>query len=197
MSLSGLNGSEDYLLAAIMDAKNVLENSSNLAESVEKTCQAINIALNSGGKIIAFGNGGSSSEASHLVSEFQWRVYKDKRAMPAISINSDPAVITAIANDSQYDDVFSRQIEALCNKEDVVIALSTSGNSKNVLKAVETANKIGATTIGMTGTKGTLKDSVKVPFCVQSEDTGRIQEIHLLLIHVISSVLEDESILRK
>ena len=138
------------------------------------------------------GNGGSSSDASHIAGEFVNRFQKDRPPLPAIALNTDMAVITSIGNDYGFNLIFSRQVETLAKEGDIVIAISTSGNSPNVIVAVETARKMGITTIGLTGGNGgSLAALVDYAFVVPSKVTPRIQEVHITLGHVICQVVED------
>jgi len=138
------------------------------------------------------GNGGSSTDASHIAGEFIGRFKNDRPPLPAIALNTDTAVLTCIGNDYGFNHVFSRQVEALARAGDVVAAISTSGNSPNILAAVETAKKMGIIAIGLTGgSGGKLASIVDYAFIVPSKDTARIQEVHITLGHVICQVVED------
>ncbi len=148
-------------------------------------------ALSNGGKILFFGNGGSAADAQHLAAELIVRYEINGRALPAIALTTDSSVLTACANDYSYDGIFSRQVEALARPGDVAFGISTSGNSPNVLKALETAKAMGAVAAGLSGRGGgkmaQLCDSVVV---VPSATTGRIQEMHILIGHILCDVLE-------
>lgn len=159
---------------------------------LEKIAKLIIQAYNTNKKLIVFGNGGSASDAQHLAAELVCRFEKNRAALPAIALTANASVLTATGNDFGFDDVFKRQVEALCQPADVVLGISTSGNSENVIKAIETAQKIKAVTIGFTGAKGgRLKDKVDVCFCAPSQVTGRIQECHIMAIHILCSLAED------
>jgi D-sedoheptulose 7-phosphate isomerase len=149
-------------------------------------------AFNEGNKLFLFGNGGSACDASHITAEFVNRFKKDRPGLPAISLNTDMAVLTSIANDYDYSDIFARQLKTLSVPGDIAIAISTSGSSKNILKAVEVGRKKGVKTIAFTGTKG-VKFAAKCDyaFVVPSEDTPRVQEVHITLGHVICQIVED------
>ncbi|RJQ44167.1 MAG: SIS domain-containing protein [Nitrospiraceae bacterium] len=145
-----------------------------------------------GGKLLLFGNGGSSSDASHIAGEFVNRFTKDRPPFPAIALNTDVAVLTSIANDYDFSEVFARQMKAFAHEGDVAIAISTSGNSPNVLKAVEVAKKKKVKTIAFTGAKGDkLASMTDYVFAVQSTATPRIQETHITLGHVICQMVEE------
>ncbi|MDI6801859.1 MAG: D-sedoheptulose 7-phosphate isomerase [Thermodesulfovibrionales bacterium] len=149
-------------------------------------------AFNEGKKLIIFGNGGSACDASHIAAEFVNRFKKDRPGLPAIALNTDMAVLTSIANDYDYSEIFARQIKTLSESGDVVIAISTSGNSKNILKAVDAARKKELKTIAFTGLKGD-KFAAKsdYAFVVPSDDTPRIQETHITLGHVLCQMVEE------
>ncbi len=159
---------------------------------IQEVSELIVSSFRNGNKLLLMGNGGSSSDASHIAGEFVGRFKNDRPPLPAIALNTDTAVLTCIGNDYGYDHVFSRQVEALAKEGDIVIAISTSGNSPNVLAAVETAKKMGITTIGLTGgSGGKLASLVDYAFVVPSKATPRIQEVHITLGHVICQVVED------
>jgi D-sedoheptulose 7-phosphate isomerase len=145
-----------------------------------------------GNKLILFGNGGSAADASHIAGEFVNRFKKERPGLPAISLNTDLAVLTSIANDYDYSEVFSRQMKALAQEGDVVIAISTSGASLNILKAVDAAKKKKLKTIVFTGEKGTkLAAKADYAFAVPSRNTPRVQETHITLGHVICEMVEE------
>lgn len=159
---------------------------------IKEVAELIAKVLNEGGKILLFGNGGSATDASHIAAEFVNRFKRERPGLPAISLNTDMAVITAIANDYDYSEVFVKQIKALGQKGDIVIGISTSGSSRNVLKAVEVAKKRGLKTIAFTSKKGEkLISKVDYAFAVSSEETPRIQETHITLGHILCELVED------
>ena len=143
------------------------------------------------GKLIVFGNGGSAADAQHFVAELTGHFMKERKALPAIALTTNTSSLTAIGNDYSYEDIFSRQIQALCRKEDYVVGISTSGNSKNVVKAIEEANSIGAFTLGFTGKSGgRLSGICTNVFHADSDVTSIIQEIHITAIHMICSIID-------
>jgi D-sedoheptulose 7-phosphate isomerase len=161
-------------------------------DTIVEVSQVIAEAFNSGGKLLLFGNGGSASDASHIAAEFVNRFKKERPALPAIALNTDTAVLTSIANDYDYVNVFERQMKAFAQAGDVVIALSTSGSSPNVLKAVDVAKRKKITTIVFTGEKGDkLAAKCDYVFAVPSSDTPRIQETHITLAHVLCQMVEE------
>lgn len=149
-------------------------------------------SLEKNGKILFFGNGGSAADSQHVAAEFVGRFMKERKALAAIALTTDTSVITSVGNDYSYDDIFSRQIEALGRKNDVAFGLSTSGNSPNVIKALKKSNELGLNTIALTGSRkggvGALADiHIKVP----AENTARIQESHMCIYHVICELVEN------
>jgi D-sedoheptulose 7-phosphate isomerase len=149
-------------------------------------------SFNEGKKLILFGNGGSATDASHIAAEFVNRFKKERPGLPAIALNTDMAVITSIANDYDFSEVFSRQLKSLSEDGDVVIAITTSGSSSNVLKAVDVAKKKKLRIIVFTGAKGEkLASKADYAFIVPSENTPRIQETHITLGHVLCQMVEE------
>jgi D-sedoheptulose 7-phosphate isomerase len=148
-------------------------------------------ALSSGKKILAFGNGGSAADSQHFAAELVNRFRSDRPALAAIALTTDTSILTSIANDSDYESVFSRQVEALGAPGDVAVAISTSGGSPNVLKAVEVARARGLKTIGLAGRDGgRLSKSVDLCLTVPHPETARIQEVHALLIHLFCEMID-------
>ena len=145
-----------------------------------------------GNKLLICGNGGSAADAQHIAAEFINRFRFDRAALPAIALSTDTSVLTSIGNDSSYDNIFSRQVEALAEDGDVFVGISTSGKSANILKAVEAAQTCGAITIGFTGEKGreTLGQMCNYCLIIPSSDTARIQECHEFAWHVICGLVE-------
>lgn len=149
-------------------------------------------SLRTGGKLIAFGNGGSAADAQHLSAEFVGRYRVDRTGLAAIALTTDSSALTAIGNDFGFENIFSRQLEAIGKPGDVVLAISTSGNSPNILRAVALASKLGMTTIALTGrSAGKLRDCVDLCLRVPSDSTPRIQEAHSLIIHILCGIVED------
>ena len=143
--------------------------------------------------MLVFGNGGSAADAQHLSAELVGRFVDDRPALAAIALTTDSSILTSVANDFHYDDVFSRQIEALGAEGDVAVAISTSGDSPNVLKAVSTARTRRLRTIGLAGRDGgKLASSVELCLTVPHQDTARIQEVHGMLVHFFCQIIEDE-----
>ena len=150
-------------------------------------------AYKSGGKVILLGNGGSAADAQHIAAELVGKFALKRRAFPAIALTTNSSILTAVANDYGYGNVFSRQVEALAGDKDVVIAISTSGDSANVIKAIKVARSIGARTVALTGGDGGILASVvDVALIVPSDSTPRIQEAHILIGHIICELVEKE-----
>ncbi|MDA1096819.1 MAG: D-sedoheptulose 7-phosphate isomerase [Chloroflexi bacterium] len=162
-------------------------------EVIVRAAQAVASAFQSGHKVLLCGNGGSAADSQHIAAEFVGRLgaSRDRAPWPAIALTTDTSALTAISNDFGFDAVFSRQVEAIGNRGDVLIAFSTSGNSRNVLSAVTTASSLGLVTVGfLGGTGGALAQAVDIPVIVPSDDTQRIQEGHIAIGHVICEVVE-------
>jgi len=149
-------------------------------------------AAEQGNKVMLFGNGGSASDAQHIAAEFVGRFAFDRPALPALALSVNTSCLTAIGNDYGFDQVFSRQIEALGRPGDIAFGISTSGNSQNVLSGVAAAHKMGLHTIGLTGQAGgKLKNAVDFCICAPSNETPRIQECHILIGHIIAELVEE------
>ncbi|AIZ57011.1 phosphoheptose isomerase [Candidatus Methanoplasma termitum] len=159
--------------------------------SIRKVADLIIASVKAGGQIIFMGNGGSSADAQHMAAEFSGKYLFDRPAMAGVSL-SNIAPVTAIGNDYSYDLVFQRQIEAVCRKGDVVIGLSTSGNSRNVILAVEAAKRLGANTVSFTGDGGVLKDMTDISVIIPTKETPRIQEGYFVSLHMICGMVERE-----
>jgi D-sedoheptulose 7-phosphate isomerase len=157
---------------------------------------AINLIINSiknGNKLIIFGNGGSAADAQHIAAELIGRFKLERKSLPAIALTTDTSILTSLGNDYSYDTIFSRQCESLVLKNDVVIGISTSGNSKNVELGMKTALKKGAKTIGLLGNNGGIIKSVSdISIIVNSVDTANIQESHRVIYHIICNLVESQ-----
>jgi len=149
-------------------------------------------ALRAGGKILVCGNGGSAADAQHLAAELVGRFGHARRGLPAIALTTDSSALTSIGNDFGFDAVFARQVEALARPGDVLIGISTSGNSRNVIAAINTATELGVTTLGLLGGNGgLLKDLLDYSLIAPSSDTPRIQECHILIAHIWCAMIDD------
>jgi D-sedoheptulose 7-phosphate isomerase len=161
-------------------------------EPAQKAADALCKALRNGKKLITFGNGGSAADAQHFAGELMCRFETERSSLPAVALSTDTSVLTAIGNDYAYDQVFARQVHAIANEGDVVFAISTSGNSPNVLEAAKEARRKKAFVIGLTGgTGGKLKDAVDLCIIVPANRTAHIQECHISLIHAICALVDE------
>ena len=163
----------------------------NLKKLIFKISKKISTLKNTENKLLVCGNGGSAADSQHLAAELVGRFEKDRNGFPAISLSNDSYSLTAIGNDFGFKNVFSRQIDALGKKGDILVAISTSGNSANVIEAVKTAKELDIFTIGLLGKNGGyLKDIVNLELTVENSRTARIQEMHILIIHLICELVE-------
>lgn len=162
-------------------------------DEIEHIVNLIIRAYQAGGKVVLFGNGGSAADAQHIAGELVGRFMRERRALPAIALTTNTSTLTAMANDCGYETVFSRQVEALVNEKDVVIGISTSGNSPNVIEAIKAAKTKGARTIGLTGRSGgRLAEAADLVLAVPSDSTPRIQEAHITIGHIVCELVEKE-----
>lgn len=162
-----------------------------MALQIEQIARRMSDALNNGGKILWMGNGGSAADSQHLAAELVGRFSRERSAIPSIALTTDTSILTAIANDYGFDTVFARQVEALCTATDVVIGISTSGNSENVMRGIQKAREVGAYTVGLSGGKGgRLKDAADTCLVIPSSKTARIQEGHILVGHILCDWVE-------
>jgi D-sedoheptulose 7-phosphate isomerase len=164
------------------------------AELIQEVVELIAQTFAGGNKLLLFGNGGSATDASHITGEFVNRFLLERPGLPAIALNTDVAVLTSIANDYDYSEIFAKQVKALGQPGDIIIGLSTSGSSPNVVKAFTAAKEMGLRTIAMTGSKnkgGKLASMADFAFVVPSTETPRIQEVHITLGHVICQLVDE------
>lgn len=181
------------IIQASIDTKLSILADDKIISSIHSAVDIITTAFKNGNKILFCGNGGSAADAQHLAAEFSGRFYKDRDALPAEALHVNTSYMTAVANDYSFDVVYSRMVNGIGKKGDVLVGLSTSGNSINILKAIETAKEKGMTTIGFTGaTGGKMKDECDILLNVPSTDTPRIQESHILIGHIICQLVEEQ-----
>lgn len=181
------------VIEASIATKQSLLRSTETVSTIGKVSELLVNALKSGNKALFFGNGGSAADAQHIAAEFVGRFGFDRPALPALALSVNSSCVTAIGNDYGFDQVFSRQVEALARPGDVAIGISTSGNSPNVLCALAKAKEIGLHTVGLTGGGGgRLRGAVDHCVCAPSNETPRIQECHILIAHIISELVERE-----
>ena len=176
-----LNGHKDTIIKVINTLPNVIQ------ESCEMSLETIK----SGNKILLCGNGGSAADAQHIAAEFTGRYKVERRGLPAIALTTDTSALTAIGNDYGYDRVFERQVESLANPGDLLIGISSTGNSDNIIKAFNKAKEIGCKTVGLSGkTGGKFNDNCDLNIVVPSNDTPRVQEMHILIGHTICQIID-------
>lgn len=178
------------MVADSLAAKQKILEDEALLATVVQVAQLVERALRTGNKLMLAGNGGSAADAQHIAAEFVSRFEFDRPGLPSIALTTDTSMLTAIGNDYGYDYVFARQVEANGRAGDVFIGISTSGNSKNVVRAVDAAKKMGITTVALCGAGGRLKELCDHALCVPSTHTPRIQENHILLGHAICAMVE-------
>lgn len=166
---------------------------SSLSEKIENAGNVICGALKNGNKVLLFGNGGSAGDAQHIAAEFTGRFVKERRGLPAIALTTDTSALTAIGNDYGYEHVFRRQVEALATKGDVLIGISTSGNSENVVSAFNEGKKLGCHLIGLSGRDGGIMNDVcDINLLIPSQVTARIQEMHITIGHILCEMVDNE-----
>ena len=181
----------NYTEKTFLEISRLIKNSSYLAPEIINCVNVITKSLKKGKKIILFGNGGSAADAQHIAAEFVGRFNIERKSLPAIALTTDSSIITSISNDYSFDVVFSRQCESIVSKDDVVIGISTSGNSVNVKNALNICKKNGAKTIGLLGNGGgKIKSIVDYPLIIKSKSTPRIQEVHRIVSHLICDLVE-------
>lgn len=163
-----------------------------LGQDIEKVAKVAINTLKDGNKILLCGNGGSAADAQHIATELTGRYKTERKGLPGIALTTDTSALTAIGNDYGYERIFERQIDALANRGDLVIGISTSGNSENVLKAFNIANDIGCKTVGLSGKGGgKMNELCNINIVIPSDDTPRIQEMHILVGHIICQAIDD------
>ncbi len=171
----------------------IIQKVTNNLEPILKDASTLIVeVLKNGNKILICGNGGSAADAQHFAAELTGRYKTERKGLPGIALTTDTSALTAIGNDYGYDRVFDRQTEALANKGDLLIGISTSGNSKNVISALNLAKEIGCSTIGLTGRDGgAMNEICDINLVVPSDNTPRIQEMHILFIHTMCQIVDD------
>lgn len=180
------------LISDSINVKHKILADDNLLQIVKDCVSVIVTAFEKGNKVLFCGNGGSAADAQHLAAEFSGRFYIDREALPAEALHCNTSYITAVANDYGYDVVYSRMIKGIGNKNDILVGLSTSGNSKNIVNAFKAAKDKGMITIAFTGKSGgKLKELSDFLINIPSEDTPRIQESHIMLGHIICQLVEE------
>jgi len=180
------------LLEDSLRAKESFLSDTEAVKKVAAAAEAIAGCYKNGGKVLVFGNGGSAADSQHLAAELVVRFEKERRALPAMALTTDTSVLTAAANDYDFREVFSRQVEAFAEGADIAVAISTSGNSPNVLEGVRAARRKGVPVIALTGKDGgSLAREADIAIVARVGNTARIQEIHVTVIHIICKIVED------
>ena len=175
----------------INNSAEIIKKTSSLSGEIQKVINEIIRCLKNGNKVIIFGNGGSAADAQHIAAEFIGRFELERKSLAAIALTTDTSVITSLSNDYDYDVIFSRQCESLVSKGDVVIGISTSGNSKNVYEGIKTSKNKGASIIALLGNKGgKIKELSDISIIVDSSITSQIQEAHRVIYHIICKIVE-------
>ena len=181
------------IIQSSIDTKQELLRDESLLVTIATTVDVIVSAFKNNKRIYFCGNGGSAADAQHLAAEFSGRFYKDRKALPAEALHCNTSYLTAVANDYSFDDIYSRLIDGIGERGDVLVGLSTSGNSTNIIKAFETARKLEMITIGFTGESGgTLKALCDHLINIPATDTPRIQESHIMVGHIICQLVEEK-----
>lgn len=181
------------IIQASVSVKEAVIRDQGLLERVADCADSIIGCLQADGKVLFCGNGGSAADAQHLAAELSGRFYYDREPLFAEALHVNTSYLTAVANDYSYDEIYARLTRAKGRKGDVLVALSTSGNSKNILRAIEEAREKGMTVIGLTGESGgKMKDACDILLNIPSSDTPRIQEAHILLGHIICQLVEEK-----
>jgi len=168
------------------------ETAVSLSDDIEKAAETISTTFRNGGRLYAFGNGGSAADAQHIVAEFTGRFRVDRDPLPAEALTTNSSAVTAIANDYAFEEIFARQIKALARAGDIVVGISTSGESKNVLRGLEVARQAHAKTIGLCGQKGRMKLYSDILLSVPSDETSLIQEMHISIGHLLCLLVEED-----
>ncbi|PIU67803.1 MAG: phosphoheptose isomerase [Armatimonadetes bacterium CG07_land_8_20_14_0_80_40_9] len=185
---------EEVILQELRESSKLKEEmAKRLIKEIKEAAEIVIGCYKKGGKVILFGNGGSAADAQHIAAELVGRFKKERKALSSIALTTNTSILTALGNDYDFKIIFARQVEALADKKDVVIGISTSGNSLNVVEGVKAAKEIGVKTIGLTGLRGgKLRRVVDLILCVPSLDTARIQEGHITIGHIICRLVEEK-----
>ncbi|MDO5045684.1 D-sedoheptulose 7-phosphate isomerase [Campylobacter sp.] len=183
---------DNMINSELKSHQKTIEDTLALYDDIKKACEMAVSALKNGGKIMLCGNGGSAADAQHIAAELSGRYKKERGALAGIALTTDTSALTAIGNDYGYEFVFSRQLEAIGRSGDLLIAISTSGNSPNVMRALEAAKRLGIRTLGLSGKDGGMMNGAcELNLVIPSKDTPRIQEMHILIGHIICQAIDD------
>lgn len=191
MSGSNTLGQQAAIIKQIEDNIRLSQHLRGQLKVILAIAERVTQAIHSGNKVLLFGNGGSAADAQHIACELAGKLHRNRPSLPAIALNTNSSSLTAIANDFSFDDVFARQVQGLVKRGDVVIGISTSGSSMNVLSGIQEARRQGAITIAFTGEKGKLGQLADYALSIPSQDTPRIQEAHITAGHLICYLVEE------
>lgn len=177
--------------AALIAHQTLIARLDPLVPAIALLGERLRVCLQTGGKILLMGNGGSAADSQHIAAEIVGRYQRERKGLPAIALTTDSSILTSVGNDYGFEHIFSRQVEALCRPEDIVIGISTSGNSANVVAGIVAAKHGGAYTVGLTGAGGgRLSDLCDATLAMPSADTPRIQEAHILIGHILCDLID-------
>jgi len=183
--------SDNNILNSFDESIRVISDSKKLIDEIQSASDLIIKCFSNDNKVVIFGNGGSAADSQHFAAEFIGRFQLERKSLPTIALTTDSSILTALGNDYSFDDIFSRQCESLVKKNDIVIAISTSGNSLNVINGIISSKNNGAIIIGILGNNGgKIKNLVNLPIIIPSNSTPRIQESHRLILHIICDLVE-------
>ena len=183
----------DLIEKKILESAEIIKESAQLSKKIENAVIEIYNSLIHEKKIYLFGNGGSAADAQHIAAELIGRYKIERKSIPAVSLTTDTSILSSLSNDYSFETIFSRQCESLVDKNDIVIAISTSGNSKNVINGKYTAKKKGAKIIWLLGNNGgEIKNLIDIPIIVNSSSTDKIQEVHRVIYHIICELIEQK-----
>ena len=187
-----MNKNIQDIISYFQSSSKLISDSEYLAPKIENAIKIINDCFSEGKKLVVFGNGGSAADAQHIAAELIGRFKTERKSLPSIALSTDTSILTSLSNDYSFDLIFQRQCEGLVRSGDVVLGISTSGNSKNVENGLKAAKKIGATTIALLGNEGgKIKDLVDLSIIVNSNSTSKIQEVHRVIYHIICEKVEE------
>ena len=182
---------ENEISSMFDDSIKVISDSKKLIDKISSVASLITECFQNGNKVVVFGNGGSAADSQHFAAEFIGRFQFERKSLPSIALTTDTSILTALGNDYVFDDIFSRQCESLVAKNDIVIGISTSGNSLNIINGLISSKNNGAKIIGILGNDGgKIKEIVDIPIVIPSNSTPRIQESHRLILHIICDIVE-------
>lgn len=183
---------EQIILQSLEEHQEVIEKLKSLEYEIAVFGEKMTAALKSGNKVLIMGNGGSAADSQHIAAELVGRYKTERKGLPAIALTTDTSILTSVGNDYSFENIFARQVEALAAEGDLVIAISTSGNSANIIAALAKAKEAGCYTVGLLGKGGgKIKELTDLPVIVPSDNTARIQECHILIAHMVCEIMDE------